>query len=91
MISSDVTNLAVCADEQVPEKAQLVLFTTFAIEKDAVNEILRQSGVSRIIKISQIYKIPEIPLLGVGKTDYRRLQQLYNHPSKSTSFELKRS
>ena len=86
MISADTVNLAVCADEQVPEKPQLILFTIFAIEKDAVNEILRESGVSRLIKISQVYKIPEIPLLGIGKTDYRRLQQLYKHPSQSNIY-----
>lgn len=75
-ISVDVPALAVVADERDNSKSQLVLFTTFPIELNEVNEILRQAGFSRLIKISAIRPIVQIPLLGIGKTDYRSLQTL---------------
>src|SRR5262249_28449395 len=73
-ISADVPSLAVCADERSEERSQLVLFTTLSLDKETANEALRQAGFSRLVKISSIQKIDQIPLLGVGKTDYRRLQ-----------------
>ncbi len=75
-VSSDVPALALVADERDNSKSQLILFTTFSIDLDEVNEILRQSGFSRLIKISAIRSILQIPLLGIGKTDYRSLQTL---------------
>jgi acyl-CoA synthetase (AMP-forming)/AMP-acid ligase II/acyl carrier protein len=77
--SRDVVDLAVCVDESNPDKSQLILFTTFEIEKDAANEILRKSGLSRLMKINRVQKVAEIPLLGIGKTDYRKLQTLVNN------------
>jgi len=52
------------------------LFTAFPIELNEVNEILQQAGFSRLIKISAIRPLLQIPLLGIGKTDYRSLQTL---------------
>ena len=46
------------------------------LEKEEVNQILIQAGFSRLIKISSVKKVSEIPLMGTGKTDYRRLQTL---------------
>ena len=73
-IEGDSPSLAVCVDETTPGKPQLILFSTVALEREAVNEILRKSGLSRLIKISVINHVREIPLLGTGKTDYRSLQ-----------------
>jgi long-chain-fatty-acid--[acyl-carrier-protein] ligase len=73
-ISPDVPSLAVCADEKEQGKPQLILFTTLSINAEEVNDILRQSGFSRLIKIAAVRNVPEIPLLGIGKTDYRSLQ-----------------
>jgi long-chain-fatty-acid--[acyl-carrier-protein] ligase len=75
-ISIDVPSLALVADENDSAKAQLVLFTTFSAELNEINEILRQAGFSRLIKISAIRSIHQIPLLGIGKTDYRSLQTM---------------
>ncbi len=74
-ISSDLPSLAVCADEKNDGKPQLILFTTISIDRDAANEILIQSGFSRLIKISSVQKVDEIPLMGTGKTNYRQLQK----------------
>lgn len=73
-IKSDLPSLAILADERNPEKSQLVLFSTAAIDRDHCNEILNRSGFSRLIKISAVYPIEEIPMMGTGKTDYRTLQ-----------------
>ncbi len=75
-IAADAPAIAICADEKVLGKPQLVLFTTLAIEKELVNDILRRAGFSRLVKISSVRQVPEIPLMGTGKTDYRRLQAM---------------
>jgi long-chain-fatty-acid--[acyl-carrier-protein] ligase len=75
-ISADLPSLAVCADERLDQgkQPQLVLFAIISLDKEFVNEILRQAGMSRLVKISVIEKVEEIPLLGTGKTNYRSLQ-----------------
>ena len=75
-VPSDVQSLALCANEKSVGKSDLVLFTTVSLEKEEINEMLNQAGFSRLIKISSIQKINEIPLMGTGKTDYRCLQTL---------------
>jgi long-chain-fatty-acid--[acyl-carrier-protein] ligase len=75
-ISVDVSSLAVCSDERVPGKPQLVLFITITLDREEANEILKNAGFSRLVKISAVKKIEEIPMMGTGKTDYRRLQGL---------------
>ena len=73
-IPDELPTIAICCDERVPGKPLLVLFTTLPLTRDEANEILKASGFSRLVKISSVQKIEEIPLLGTGKTDYRRLQ-----------------
>jgi long-chain-fatty-acid--[acyl-carrier-protein] ligase len=73
-ITADLPALAVCCDEKVPGKPQLIVFTTVGLDRDEANEILKTSGFSRLVKISSVHKVEEIPLMGSGKTDYRRLQ-----------------
>lgn len=75
-IQSDLPAIALIADERNPDKSQLILFTTLSIEQDVANEVLSQSGFSRLIKISSVQKVDEIPMMGTGKTDYRRLQSM---------------
>ncbi len=69
--------LAVCAKEIEGQKTELVLFTTNQqIQKETLNEILSQAGFSNLIKIGEVRRIVEFPLLGTGKTNYRELQTL---------------
>lgn len=68
---------ALSAYEEQNEKTKLVLYTICDINRDELNEALRQEGIGRIARISEIKKIPEIPLTGTGKTHYRLLDQLY--------------
>jgi long-chain-fatty-acid--[acyl-carrier-protein] ligase len=72
---SDGPAFALCADERRTDRQpQLILFSTVALERDQANDVLRKAGFSRLVKISAVRQIPAIPLLGTGKTDYRRLQ-----------------
>ncbi|MBS0625722.1 MAG: AMP-binding protein [Verrucomicrobia bacterium] len=75
-ISTDVPALALLGKEKEPGKTDLILFSTVSLGKEEINEILNRAGFSRLIKISAVQKINEIPLMGTGKTDYRRLQTL---------------
>lgn len=67
--------LAVIARDGGNQKAEIVLFTTFAVSKELVNQALRETGFGRIVKISEIIQVPEIPLTGTGKTHHRLLEE----------------
>ncbi len=69
----ELPSLAVCPLEIEGKKSEIHLFTTFETDTEEVNSILRESGMSNIIKIRTVKKTPFIPLLGTGKIDYRRL------------------
>jgi len=75
-ISSDVPSLALCSDERVLGRPRLVLFATIPLQEGEVNELLKQQGFSRLVKISQVILVEEIPLMSTGKTNYRQLQSL---------------
>ncbi len=55
--------------------AQLILFTTLDIGREKVNELLKDSGFGRIVKIHDLQRIDEIPLTGTGKIHYRVLDE----------------
>jgi acyl carrier protein len=82
-ISADVPSLAVIADERREGQPQLVLFTTASISREEANQILISQGFSRLVKISSVKKVDEIPLMGTGKTDYRSLQKQLNNNNKA--------
>lgn len=75
-ISPDLPSIAVLADEKEEGKSRLILFSTIEIQKEEANQILQNSGLSNLVKISEVKKIEEIPILGTGKTNYRALQSL---------------
>lgn len=56
-------------------KAQLVLCSTFVVSVEEVNQILRERGSGRIVKIAEVVTFPEIPLMGTGKVYYRMLEE----------------
>lgn len=68
-----VPSLAICAEEKEGEKPRIVLFSTFSLEKNVANEELKNSGMSNLIRISKVQKLPFLPLLGSGKIDYQEL------------------
>ena len=72
-LDPEFPSLAVCALEIEGKKSEMHLFTIFDTTPEEVNTILRESGMSNIIKIRSVKKLPFIPLLGSGKIDYRSL------------------
>ncbi|MGE0198357.1 MAG: AMP-binding protein [Simkaniaceae bacterium] len=61
---------------QEGERPNLILFTTFSIEKEKVNQVLLERGFPRLVKIAEVRQIPEIPMTGTGKVQLRKLQEL---------------
>lgn len=72
-VSADIPALALIAVDKPGMMPQLVLFATVFLGREEVNQMLQKAGFSRLIKISAVKKIGEIPLLGTGKINYRGL------------------
>lgn len=62
--------------DETKDRPVIVLFTTFDVTKEEVNAALRDSGFGRIMKISSVKKLDEIPITGTGKIHYRKLNEL---------------
>lgn len=71
--NDDKPFLAVSAKEEEGKKGEIHLFTTFDITLEEANDILKKRGMSNLIRIFQVHKVPFIPLLGTGKIDYKAL------------------
>jgi long-chain-fatty-acid--[acyl-carrier-protein] ligase len=59
-------------DENHPE---LVLFSIRALDRAQVNKTIQDAGLSGLHHIRIVREVPEIPVLGTGKADYRTLTQ----------------
>lgn len=67
-------------------RPQLFLFSTNEINVEDVNKALASSGFSHLVKIRDVIVIPNIPLLGSGKTDYQKLHEILDEkPIKDVS------
>lgn len=64
------------ADQENPE---IVLFCAIHVDRQKANRIIRQSGLSPLHNIRKVIPIDSIPLLGNGKTDYRKLKDILRH------------
>jgi long-chain-fatty-acid--[acyl-carrier-protein] ligase len=71
ILSEKFSSIAISSKE-----SSIVLFSVNPITKENVNETLKQSGFSNLIKVSKIIQVGEIPLMGTGKIDYHKLSQL---------------
>lgn len=69
-------SLAIAVRERESEKPLIILFTTFDILKEDVNLALRDCGYGRIIKISEVHKLDQIPVTSTGKIHYSALDEL---------------
>lgn len=69
--------LAVLGREEDGSKSKLILVSTFKVGLDDINQTLRDSGFSNLVRISEVIQISEIPLMGTGKINYRFLEQEY--------------
>jgi long-chain-fatty-acid--[acyl-carrier-protein] ligase len=75
-ISEETASLGVIAREQQGEKPKIILFTTFDLDVDAANQAVKEAGFSNIVRISQVVKIDEIPIMGTGKVNFRALEKM---------------
>lgn len=66
--------LAVCAQEISGEKSKISLFTTFKVSAEEVNHLLLTAGFNNLSRISTVIQVPTIPILGIGKVNYRELE-----------------
>jgi long-chain-fatty-acid--[acyl-carrier-protein] ligase len=72
----DAPPLAVAVLEKNSEKPLIILFSTFDINKDEINQALRDRGYSALIKIADVKRVPLIPMTGAGKTHYHALDEM---------------
>jgi long-chain-fatty-acid--[acyl-carrier-protein] ligase len=73
-INQEGASFAICAKEVAGEKTKLFLFTGFELSLEDVNQSLKESGFSNLVRISSAITLSEIPLMGTGKVNYRLLQ-----------------
>lgn len=69
--------IAICAKEVAGEKTKIYMFSKFETNLDEVNQALKDSGFSNLGRISSVTVLPEIPILGTGKVNYRSLESQY--------------
>ncbi len=72
--TTDGPSLAVCAKEELGEKAKIFVFTRFATSLEEVNRSLKEAGFSNLVKVYKVQELEEIPLMGSGKIHYRALE-----------------
>jgi len=56
------------------ERPSIAAFTVFEAGTSEINALLKAAGFGNIARVQHAVQVPEIPLLGTGKTDYRSLQ-----------------
>lgn len=75
-IAEEGPTLAICAKEG-SEKTQMILFAIFDKTSEEVNAALREAGFSSLVKVSTVYHLEDIPIMGSGKIFYRQLESAY--------------
>lgn len=75
--SEEGPSIAISAREIPGEKTKIFLFTTFEVETETANKALREAGFSNLVRITEVKRLKEIPIMGTGKVHYRRLESEY--------------
>ena len=75
-VKEDAPPLAVAVLEKNSEKPLMILFSTFDVSKDEINQALLDKGYSTLVKIADVRKVPQIPVTGAGKTHYHALDEM---------------
>ena len=60
-----------------PDSPEIVVFTPRALEREDINRVIREAGLSPLYHVRRVIHVPAIPVLGTGKTDYRGLKESY--------------
>ncbi len=71
----DKAILAISVKDRESERPHFILYTTFKLSRELANKALKDAGFARIVKISEVKQIKEIPITGTGKVHYRRLDE----------------
>lgn len=69
--------MAICAKEVHGEKPKIYLFSIMNTTSEEANRTLREAGFTNLVKISSVYFLPELPVMGTGKINYRQLESQY--------------
>ena len=59
------------------DSPEIVLFSVRPLTRDQVNQLIRDAGLSALHNVREVIRVPAIPVLGTGKTDYRGLKEAY--------------
>jgi long-chain-fatty-acid--[acyl-carrier-protein] ligase len=54
----------------------IVLFTTEPITLKEANAVLQKEGFIGVMRLHQVRRVEQIPVLGTGKIDYQRLRAM---------------
>lgn len=60
------------------------LFTTFDYNLREASQVLHAAGLTGVMRLDDVQKIPRIPQLGTGKTDYKELRKLVTHAAAAS-------
>ena len=63
-------------DQGTGPRGKIVLFTTEPIALQEANRLLADAGFHGIMRIDEVRPVDQIPVLGNGKADYKRLRAL---------------
>jgi long-chain-fatty-acid--[acyl-carrier-protein] ligase len=63
---------------ETPQGRLIVLFTTLDIPLRQANAILSDAGFRGVMRLDEVVRLPSIPVLGTGKTDYKALRKMVN-------------
>ncbi|MGD0783018.1 MAG: AMP-binding protein, partial [Candidatus Aminicenantales bacterium] len=61
---------------ETPQGRLIVLFTTLDIPLRQANAILSDAGFRGVMRLDEVVRLPSIPVLGTGKTDYKALRKM---------------
>ncbi len=73
-IKNSVSSAAVIGVEKGEGRPEMVAFTTSLINLEEANQLLREAGFSNLIRLERVIKKESLPMLGIGKIDYRKWQ-----------------
>jgi long-chain-fatty-acid--[acyl-carrier-protein] ligase len=59
---------------ETPDGRRIVLFTTEALTLREANVLLQEEGYRGVMRLDEVRLLPQIPVLGSGKTDYKVLR-----------------
>ncbi len=62
---------------------RVVLFSTEPLEVREANKVLEKEGFRGVMRLDEVRKVPSIPVLGTGKTDYKVLRGMITTPTKA--------